>query len=63
MNSNLKASLNFAHENFQDFVDKLSEFLRLKLSRLTQQIQMICNRCSMVGGLSEIFGLRLIPGY
>ena len=30
MNSNLKASLNFAHENFQDFVNKLSELLRIK---------------------------------
>jgi len=30
MNSNLKASLNFAHDNYQDFVDKLSELLRIQ---------------------------------
>ena len=30
MNSNLKASLDFAHENFQDFVHDLSELLKIK---------------------------------
>ena len=30
MNPYLNASLNYAHEKFQDFVDELSELLRIK---------------------------------
>ena len=38
MNSNLKASLNFAHENFQNFVDELSELLRIKTGEFKLQV-------------------------